>query len=204
MNVFRTLLASLVLLVAGISVLGFVTDGFRAYTTETARRIGIKERPPVIPAFALQTADGSQTNFGALRGRWLLVDFIYTRCQTYCSAQGNEFANLQRRLARPITAGKLALVSISFDPRDQPKQLADYQHRFGDGGFGWIAARPIGHDDRAALLRAFGVTAVPDGLGGFVHNAAVNVISPDGKLVAILDWDDPHEAIRYITQRLMS
>src|SRR3546814_17123581 len=120
MNVFRTLLASLVLLVAGISVLGFVTDGFRAYTTETARRIGIKERPPVIPAFALQTAEGSQTNFAALRGRWLLVDSLSPRCPTYCPHQGNEAANLKRRFARTITTCNHAPVNITYHTHHPP------------------------------------------------------------------------------------
>jgi protein SCO1/2 len=204
MNVLRTILASVVLLLAGVSVLAFATNGFRAYTTETARRIRVEEHPPIVPPFALQTASGTRTSFGALRGRWVLVEFIYTRCMTYCSVQAGEFADLQHQLAGPISTGKLALVSVSFDPRDQPAQLADYLRRFGDRGPGWIAARPLDREDRAALMRVFGVTAVPDGLGGFVHNAAVNVVDPDGKLVAILNWDDPQGAIRYITRRLTS
>lgn len=204
MNVLRTILASVVLLLAGVLVLAFATSGFRAYTTETARRIRVEEHPPTVPPFALQTAGGTRTSFGSLRGRWLLVEFIYTRCTTYCSVQAGEFADLQRRLAGQIRAGKLVLVSVSFDPRDQPAQLADYLRRFGDSGPGWIAARPTDREDRTALMRVFGVTAVPDGLGGFVHNAAVNVVDPGGKLVAVLNWDDPRGAIRYIMQRLAS
>lgn len=204
MNVLRTILASLVLLVAGVLVLMLATDGFRAYTTETARRIGIKEHPSAVPPFALLAANGTHTSFGALRGRWLLVNFIYTRCMTYCSVQGGEFATLQRQLTGPIAAGKLSLVSVSFDPRDDSAQLAGYQQRFGDNGHGWIAARPVNSDERTALMRVFGVTAVPDGLGGFVHNGAISVINPSGKLVAILEWDDAKGAIRYITQQLTS
>ena len=202
MTIVRTLLASLAILAAGIAVLAYSTDGFRAYTTETARRIGVHEHPPTVPPFALQTAAGTHTSFEALRGRWLLIDFIYTRCMTYCSVQGGEFANLQRRLAGPIAAGKVTLLSVSFDPRDEPAQLADYQQRFSDRGAGWIAARPVDRANRVALMHLFGVTAVPDGLGGFVHNAAINVVNPQGRLVAILDWDDPHAAARYVTRRL--
>ncbi|TAN05625.1 MAG: SCO family protein [Rhodanobacteraceae bacterium] len=202
MTVLRTLLASLAILVAGIAVLAFSTDGFRAYTTETARRIDVRTHPRPVPPLVLQAADGTRTSFAALRGRWLLVDFIYTRCTTYCSVQGGEFANLQRWLAGPIAAGKVTLVSVSFDPRDEPAQLAGYQRRFGDSGTGWVAVRAVASADRAVLMRVFGVTAVADGLGGFVHNAAINVVNPDGKLVAILDWDDPRAAARYITRRL--
>ena len=205
MAVLRTLFTSLVLLAAGIGVLASATDGFRAFTTETARRIGVREHPRAVPPLPLQTADGARTSFAALRGRWLLVDFIYTRCETYCSVQGGEFARLQRQLAGPIASGKVALLSVSFDPaHDDPAALADYQHRGGGHGTGWIAARPVGQADLAALLHVFGVVAVPDGLGGFVHNAAIAVVDPDGRLVAILNWDDPLGAARYVTQRLTS
>ena len=203
MTALRTLLLSLVLLAAGIGVLGGATDGFRAYTSESARRIRVRETPPMVPPLPLQTASGGRTGFGALRGRWLLVDFIYTHCMTYCSVQGGEFARLQRQLAEPIASSKVALLSVSFDPaHDDPAALANYQRLHGDNGAGWIAARPADHADLVALMHVFGVVAVPDGLGGFVHNAAIAVVDPTGRLVALLDWDDPRAAARYVSRRL--
>lgn len=203
MAAIRTLLASLVVLTAGVGVLAGVTDGFRAYTTETARRIGVREHPPLVPPLSLQTAAGTSTSFGQLRGRWLLVDFIYTNCITYCSAQGGAFARLQRQLAGPIAADKVALLSVSFDPaRDDPVALTRYQRIHGDHGVGWIAARPVDPADLATLMRVFGVVAVRDGLGGFVHNRAIAVVDPEGRLVAILDWDDLAGATRYVTGRI--
>ncbi len=203
MTVLRTLLLSVAFLAAGIGVLAVATDGFRAYTSETARRIDVREHPRTVPPFALETASGEHTSFGALRGRWLLVEFIYTRCPTYCSVQGGEFARLQRELADPIARAQIVLISVSFDPqRDDPDALAGYMHRNGSRGAGWIAARPVDPADLAALLRVFGVVAVPDGLDGFVHNAAIAVVDRAGRLVAILDWDDARGAARYVTQRL--
>lgn len=203
MPVLRTLLASVIILVAGVASLAAATDGFRAFTTETARRIDVREHPRALPAVPLQTADGKTIDFAALRGRWLLVDFIYTRCMTYCSVQGSEFARLQDRLAGPIGSGKVLLLSVSFDPgHDGPEQLAAYQHRSGDRGTGWLAARPTSATDLGKLMRVFGVTAVPDGLGGYVHNAAIAVVNPEGRLVAITDWDAPDQAERYVLQGL--
>lgn len=199
MSALRTLLASLLILVVGAAALAAATDGFRAFTSETARRLHVRENPRALPQVPLQTAAGTAIDFAALRGRWLLVDFIYTRCATYCSVQGTEFARLQDRLAGPIADGKVVLLSISFDPsRDGPAQLAAYQHRSGDRGAGWIAARPARAADLAALGRVFGVTVIPDGLGGYVHNAAIAVVDPRGCLVAITDWDAPGEAAGYV------
>lgn len=179
-----------------------MTDGFRAFTSETALRIGVRAHPRAVPPVPLQTAAGNTIGFAALRGRWLLVDFIYTRCMTYCSAQGSEFARLQERLAGPIANGKVLLVSISFDPsHDGPAQLAAYQQHSGIHGAGWIAARPTNTAGLDALMRVFGVTAIPDGLGGYLHNSAINVVDPRGRLVAITNWDSPKEAVRYVLRK---
>ncbi|MBV6519908.1 MAG: hypothetical protein MNPFHGCM_00011 [Gemmatimonadaceae bacterium] len=203
MSVLRTLLASLLVLAAGVTALSASTDGFRAFTSETARRVAVREHPRDLPPVLLQTAQGRTVDLASLRGRWLLVDFIYTRCLTYCSVQGNEFARLQDRLAGPIADGKVLLLSISFDPtHDGPVQLADYQSRSKDRGAGWIAARPTDTAGLEALMRGFGVTAISDGLGGYVHNAAINVVDPRGRLVAIADWDSPQEAEQVVLRGL--
>jgi len=202
-SALRTLLASLLLLAAGAGGIWFATNGFRAFTSETARRIDVREHPRTLPVVPLQTAAGSTIDFAVLRGRWLLVDFIYTRCMTYCSVQGTEFARLQKRFAQAIAEGKVVLLSISFDPtRDGPQQLAAYQQRSGDRGGGWVAARPTNAADLDALMRVFGVTAIPDGLGGYVHNAAIAVVDPRGRLVAITDWDVASQAERIVLQGL--
>jgi protein SCO1/2 len=208
MTVLRTLLVSIALLAAGIGVLDGATDGFRAFTAESARRLAIRDHPPVVPLLPLQTAEGARTNFGELRGRWVLVDFIYTHCMTQCSLQGSEFARMQRELAEPIASGRIALMSVSFDPaHDDPAALHEYVRSHGGGGgggsgAGWIAARPMSEADLAEFKRVFGVVVIPDGMGGFIHNAATLVVDPSGRLVAVLDWDDVRGAARYVTKRL--
>ena len=192
MSVVRTLLVSGILLVAGGAVLAAVTDRFQAFTTETARRVEVHAHPPRVPAVALETQSGTRINLGDLRGKWLLVDFIYTRCMTYCSVLGGEFAQIQDQLAAPLALGKVQLLSISFDPaHDTPVQLADYLKRFRDRGQGWLATRPLDDDGLRQLKQVFGITVVPDELGGFVHNTAIQIVDPQGRLVEILDMGDP-------------
>lgn len=205
MSVRRTLLASGILLVAGGLVLAAVTDRFQAFTTETARRVEVHAHPPAVPAVALETQSGERINLAALRGKWLLVDFIYTRCLTYCSVLGGEFAQLQDQLATPLALSQVQLLSISFDPtHDTPSQLGDYLERFRSRGPGWLATRPLDARGLQELKRVFGITVVPDGLGGYVHNAAIQVVDPDGRLVDILDIGDPQRvgeiALRYINR----
>lgn len=205
MSAFRTLLASLVLVMIGGAVLAAATDRFQAFTSEAARKVRIREQQPQIPPVTLQTQSGHDVQLVGLRGKWLLVDFIYTHCMTYCTAQGIELAQLQRRLADPLQDGKLELLSISFDPaRDDPQRLADYLRRSGSRGSGWLATRPVTEQQLAALKRVFGVVVIPDGLGGYVHNTGYALVDPRGRLVAILDGGDPDQLIQRVLAYLRS
>jgi protein SCO1/2 len=190
-GVVRTGLASVVLLVAGGVALGAATNGFQAFTTETARRVAVRSRPAELPAVALESQSGARFTLADLRGAWLLVDFIYTRCPTFCTALGSDFARLERQLVDPIGRGKVQLLSISFDPtRDTPAQLTAYLGRYQARDVGWQAARPLTADGLRRITTAFGVTVIPDQLGGYTHNAAIHLVDPEGRLVDIFDLGD--------------
>ena len=204
MAILRTLLASLAVLLAGCGALGAASRGFQAFTTETARRIAVYRHPVDVPPVVLQTQSGASIDFSSLRGKWLLVDFIYTRCPSYCRAVGSEFAQLQDRLAGPIAQHKVELLSISIDPdRDTPSQLAAYLQRSRDRGRGWLAARPLGRDGLRELQRAFGITVIADAFGGYTHNAAVHLVDPRGRLVEIFDLGNPEPVWQAVEQRML-
>ncbi len=189
--VLRTSLASVALLVAGGLALAAATNGFQAFTTETARRVAVRALPVELPAVALESHSGARFTLADLRGTWLLVDFIYTRCPTFCTALGGDFAQLERQLVDPITRGKVQLLSISFDPtQDTPARLTAYLGRFQGRELGWQAARPLTADGLRRITAAFGVTVIPDQLGGWTHNAAIHLVDPEGRLVDIFDVGD--------------
>jgi protein SCO1/2 len=202
--VWRTALVSAALLLVGAVVLAAATDGFRAFTTETARRVAVRRQPADLPAVALENQSGARFTLADLRGKWLLVDFIYTRCPTFCTALGADFARLQQQLARPIAQGTVQLLSISFDPtHDRPSQLAAYLGRFGGRSMmGWQAARPLNPDGLQQLTTAFGITVIPDQHGGYTHNAAIHLVDPEGRLVDIFDLGDLHPIRETILRNL--
>ncbi len=188
MRILRTLLASAVLLLAGGVAFAVLTDGYTTFTTESARRLKVQTQRPQMPAVALETQAGERIDLMDLRGRWLVVDFIYTHCQSYCLALGAEFTQLQDLLAAPLASGDILLLSVSFDPQyDTPKQLTRYLHRFGDHLQGWLAARPVTAGDLQRIKQAFGVIVISDGLGGYEHNASLQIVDTQGRLVGILD-----------------
>lgn len=203
MRLLRTLCVSAALILVGGAVLYATTDRFRAFTTETARRIAVREHPVDIPSVTLETQSGARIDVAGLRGKWLLVDFIYTRCPAYCVALGSEFAQLQDRLAGSLAKGAVELVSISFDPaHDTPLELTAYLQRARSRGAGWLAARPVGRDELDQLERSFGITVIPDGLGGYTHNAAIHVVDPQGRLIEIVDAGQSDLAARTVLEKL--
>ncbi len=184
----RTSIASVALALAGAALLAGATDGFRAFTAEAARRIAVRERPVMVPPVVLETQSGERIELTDLRGKWLLIDFIYTGCQTLCLSLGSDFSRLQDDLAGPIARGQVRLLSISFDPsNDPPRELAAYLDRFHRRGAGWLAARPTNDAGLAELKQRFGITVLPDGFGGYAHNAAIHLVDPQGRIVEIVD-----------------
>jgi protein SCO1/2 len=187
----RTAIAAGLVCAIGLAVAHAATDGFQAYTLESARRLAALRAPTPVPDVALDLVDTGRTGLSDVPGQVLLVDFVYTRCPTYCVALGSVYAQLGERLAPEIASGAVRLVSISFDPaHDGPAELRAYRARHSRGGPGWEIGRPAHPADVARLLDAFGVVVVPDELGGYAHNAAVHVVGPDRKLAAIHDLTD--------------
>jgi protein SCO1/2 len=55
--------------------------------------------------------------------------------------------------------------------------------------------------DRRRLLDSFGIMVVPAPLGEFEHNAALHIVTADGRLVRILALDQRVQALQ-LAQRL--
>ena len=190
MSVRRTAIAATLACVAGFAIAHSATDGFEAFTLESARRLQALRAPAQVSDLALELASGTPSRISQLPGRVLLVDFVYTNCLTYCVALGSVYARLQERLAAEIASGEVRLLSVSFDPgRDGPAELRAYRARHSKDAAGWDLGIPAASELRK-WLDAFGVVVIADGLGGYIHNAAVHVVGPDRTLVAILDPDD--------------
>lgn len=180
-----------------------VTDGFQAFTLESARRMQAMRSPKLLEELPLELAEGHERTLADWQGRYVLVDFIFTRCTTLCTAMGSGYARLQDALSSEIESDRVRLLTVSIDPRrDRLADLAKYRLRYTDNIVGWDIGRP--HDERvlAAWLTSFGVVAIPEPLAGIAHNAAIHVVAPNGRLVAIYDLADIDSVAGYVRDRL--
>lgn len=91
--------------------------------------------PPFLPDVVVQDQDGRQLNFYAdlLRGRTVLINFIYTQCRSVCPTQTAILRDAKQRWADAMAEQRaVLLISITVDPKhDDPRQLRDFAERFG-------------------------------------------------------------------------
>jgi len=200
---FRTVVASLAVCTAGAVTFWHATDGLRALTSEQARRLSITRSPRPVPDVLLEDQDGIAFRLADLQGAPVAVEFIYTRCQTLCallSAGMRQFSASQRSSGSGAS-GRVHLVSISFDAAgDSTPRLREYASHYGAARDTWRIARVRDPRDLGSLLETFGIVVIPDGAGGFQHNAAIHLLRADGRLARVLDADaTPTDLTRAVT-----
>jgi protein SCO1 len=126
--------------------------------------------------------NGNTIVLSSLKGKPLVVDFIYTSCPGPCLMETAKFANVALRLGNDLGT-KVTLVSISVDPEhDGPKQLLDYSRQQGADEKGWyfLTGGP-GDVDQALAGFKLSRQIEPDGSVGHLVN--MMLIGPDGRLV---------------------
>lgn len=116
-----------------------------------------------IPEFALYNQDGNVVLSRSLRGKKVVLNFIFTRCPMpmMCPAAIQRMQRLQQR-AREENVNNLQLISITFDPAyDSPGILKTYMIDRGidESNFMLLSGDPGVVKD---LLLQFGVAARKD------------------------------------------
>ncbi len=200
----HTVLASAAFALLSYAAAHWLTHDFQVWTTEGARRLEVALHPVPAPYVAMDSPGvPGRTLAGLLsdEGAVTIVDFMYTRCITICAALGGAFQQMQSAIARvertPGTA-PLRLLSISFDPEhDDTAALATYAARLRADPHIWRFARVADVTSLRGVLERYQVTVIPDGLGGYEHNAALQVVDPTGWLVRVFDYAELDTALSF-------
>lgn len=195
----KTFAAATLVLVVSLAVLLAATGGGQSFTTESLRRQLVSQQAERIEPFDITLSNGQRTSLNAVlgaNGKVWLVDFVYTRCQTLCTALGSIYQQLQAQIEARGLEGKVGLLSISFDPaNDDAIALTEYTKRMGLNPQVWQIVTLTNWQDRRRLLDAFGIMVLPAPLGEFEHNAALHVVSSNGMLTRIIDYNDFNTAL---------
>jgi protein SCO1/2 len=101
-----------------------------AAPAEDAAHLAVIRRAPV---FALTTQDGKTLRLADLRGKVLLVSFIFTTCNGSCPATTARMSTVAQALKRKglFKGDGVRLLSITLDPkRDSPAALRRYMRLY--------------------------------------------------------------------------
>lgn len=200
----RTVFACAVLVLLAYATTHGLTHNFQIWTAEGARRLEVALHPVPAPHIAM---DGPGMRQRTLRQiltderAVTIVDFMYTRCITVCLTLGSAFQQMQAAIAQGGQvpgAAPLRLLSISFDSaHDAPVVLGKYAENLHADPRVWRFARAARAADVQPLLDRYQVTVIPDGLGGYEHNAALLVMDTEGRLVRVFDYAELDVTLAY-------
>jgi protein SCO1/2 len=151
-----------------------------------------------VPDFKLLNQSDRTIGLKSLRGKVVVMTFIYTRCPLadYCPRMSRNFAQIDKALAEDKALyAKTHLISVSFDPAyDTPKVLKSY----GEAYTGKYVNETFQHWDFAAppvaelprMEQYFDVGVTPGEAGQLQHSLSTVVIGKDGKVVAFWPTND--------------
>jgi protein SCO1/2 len=143
-----------------------------------------------VPETPLTDQDGRTIALSNFKGSAMAVTFIYTRCPLaqFCPLIDKRFAEVQARVAAdPSLAGKVRLVSISFDPKfDRAEMLRAHAKKLAADPSVWrfaTADEPVVE----RLAAEFGVNVIREKDGTITHNLRTAIVDPAGRVTSIVD-----------------
>lgn len=157
------------------------------------------QHPAPLPSFPLVDQRGRAFSLGELRGRPLVVGFIFTRCQVAeaCPLTMTRLKETRRLLGANGAngangAGAANILVVTLDPEhDTPAVLADYARRHG---VAFNEGDEDGDADAGGFVLATGSKEVVDALTSLFNVVALRRTGPDGGVdlshpvkVALLD-----------------
>lgn len=199
----RNKIAVIVVFIFGFFLFYFGTDGFQAFTAETARTNKLIEEQPKFPEVTLEDSKERVYPFSEFQGKYVMLTFIYTACTDVCPEMEMNLYEVYEQIPEQYIGEDIMFLSISFDPEnDDPETLERYRSFFRSDGETWRMARITDKNELQNLLDEFGVIVIPDGNGHFTHNSAFYLVDREGFLVEVMDYQKTDEAAEKVTNIL--
>lgn len=140
------------------------------------------------PQFMLQDADGRAVGLDALRGKVVVLNFVYTNCPDVCRLHAEKIAELQKMINQTPMKQVVEFVTITTDPRhDTGTVLRDYGEAHGLDPANWVfltSAPDRPEDSTRRIAEAYGLKFTQGEDGMQMHGFVTHVIDQDGRLRA--------------------
>jgi protein SCO1/2 len=126
-------------------------------------------------------SSGRAVSLTELRGKPLVVNFIYTGCSQVCPATTQFLATAVKEAERTLGPGTFRVATIGFNlPFDDPTSMRAFARKFGIASANWLFLTP---DASAldALTKDLGFRYEPTA-AGFDHLLQVSILDRDGRV----------------------
>ncbi len=139
-----------------------------------------------LPDVTLTDASGRAVSLASLRGKYVLVDFIYTSCPGPCELMTARIAKAVPELGDKL-GRSVEIVSITLDPeRDDPKRMLDFAREQGALVPGWLFL--TGAPEKIeSVMRRFKLERRREADGSIDHITILYLLGPDGRPVRMYD-----------------
>lgn len=181
----RAFLAGLSLAVAALPARAEVsrfdaTEALRTSQAAIGRTLG---------GYVLTLTDGSTLSLEQLRGRPVVLSFVYTSCYYVCPSLTLRVRDTVRIARDALGPAAFSVVTVGFDaPRDTPQRMANFGRERGVGGPGWyLASADAATMDR--LTRDAGFTYAPSPKG-YDHITQTTLLDASGRIVLQVYGED--------------
>jgi protein SCO1/2 len=132
-----------------------------------------------LPDVSLIDQHGNAISLASLKGKPVLIDFIYTSCASTCPVLTAKMVSVAHELG-PALGANVTIVSITLDPEhDSPAGLASYAKLQGADAAGWLflTGKPAQIDQVLALFK---LRRMRESDGSIMHSVSAFLLGPDG------------------------
>lgn len=137
------------------------------------------------PSFSLQDADGNAVSRTDLRGKVVVLNFIYAGCPDVCPLHAEKIAEIQEMVNQTPMKDRVQFITITTDPKnDTPAVLRDYGPAHGLDPVNWVflTTTPDQPEDttrRLAEAHGHKFTKTEDGYQ--THSVVTHIIDRQGQ-----------------------
>lgn len=141
---------------------------------------GFIKREGKAPTFTLIDQDGKRLSLEDLRGKVVVMTYIYTSCRYTCPLLEARLLDLQD-IFKDRLGKDLVFISLSFDPeRDTPPVLKRYARMLGADPVGWFFLTGP-KEEVKKVLRAYSFFYEKQENGDFIHENRFTIIGKNGE-----------------------
>lgn len=186
-NLFRVFLISVVAL-GSLNTHAHSMEDVEASLNEKERYAQFVDRPA--PLFDLTDSEGSTLSLAELKGKTVVLNFLYTRCTEACPLHMNLIRQLQTGVEEEGLSEDVIFITIATDREDiagTRENMRAYGENFDLNPGNWhflYRARDEPSGLTPELAETYGVKFTDTGDGVQVHGVVTHVIDPEGQMRA--------------------